>query len=78
MFTSLYEYDEEKHIKNEKKISYEDGVRDGVDQGIKQGIKQGFDQRKNDDIEKLAAHYISRNPELSPEIARKMAEEILG
>ena len=74
MFTSLYEYDEEKHIKNEKKISYEDGVRDGVDQGI----KQGFDQRKNDDIEKLAAHYISRNPELSPEIARKMAEEILG
>ena len=25
MFTSLYEYDEEKHIKNEKKISYEDG-----------------------------------------------------
>ena len=74
MFTSLYEYDEEKHIKNEKKISYEDGVRDGIDQGI----KQGFDQRKNDDIEKLAAHYISRNPELSPEIARKMAEEILG
>ncbi len=29
MHTSLYEYDEEKHIKNEKKISYEDGVHDG-------------------------------------------------
>ena len=28
MFTSLYEYDEEKHIKNEKKISYDDGVND--------------------------------------------------
>ncbi len=74
MFTSLYEYDEEKHIKNEKKISYEDGVRDGIDQGI----KQGFDQRKSDAIEKLAAHYISQNPELSPEEARKMAEKIIG
>ena len=70
MFTSLYEYDEEKHIKNEKKISYEDGVRDGIDQGIKQG--------KSDAIEKLAAHYISQNPELSPEEARKMAEKIIG
>ena len=74
MFTSLYEYDEEKHIKNEKKISYEDGVRDGFGQGIKQGIGQG----KSDAIEKLAAHYISQNSELSPEEARKMAEKIIG
>ena len=74
MFTSLYEYDEEKHIKNEKKISYEDGVCDGFGQGIKQGIEQG----KSDAIEKLAAHYISQNPELSPKEARKKAVEILG
>ena len=86
MFTSLYEYDEEKHIKNEKKISYEDGVRDGFGQGIKQGfaqgieqgIEQGIGQGKSDAIEKLAAHYISQNPELSPEEARKMAEKIIG
>ena len=82
MFTSLYEYDEEKHIKNEKKISYEDGVRDGFGQGIKQGITQGIEQGigqgKSDAIEKLAAHYISQNPELSPEEARKMAEKIIG
>ncbi len=70
MFTSLYEYDEEKHIKNEKKISYEDGVRDGIDQGIKQG--------KSDAIEKLATHLVSRDSELSPEEARKKAVEILG
>ena len=57
MFTSLYEYDEEKHIKNEKKISYEDGVSDSV--------------------EKLASHYISQNPGLSIDEARKMAEAIL-
>ena len=78
MFTSLYEYDEEKHIKNEKKISYEDGVRDGFGQGIKQGIEQGIGQGKSDAIEKLAAHYISQNSELSPEEARKKAVEILG
>ena len=70
MFTSLYEYDEEKHIKNEKKISYEDGVRDGVDQGIKQG--------KSDAIEKLVTHLVSQDSELSPEEARKKAVEILG
>ena len=78
MFTSLYEYDEEKHIKNEKRISYEDGVRDGFGQGIKQGIEQGIGQGKSDAIEKLAAHYIFQNPELSPEEARKMAEKIIG
>ena len=54
MHTSLYEYDEEKHIKNEKKISYEDGVRNG----------------KSDSIEKLASHLASQDSELSLEEAR--------
>ena len=62
MHTSLYEYDEEKHIKNEKKISYEDGVRDG----------------KSDSIEKLASHLASQDSELSLEEARKKAMTILG
>ncbi len=62
MHTSLYEYDEEKHIKNEKKISYEDGVRDG----------------KSDSIEKLASHFVSQDSELSLEEARKKAMAILG
>lgn len=62
MHTSLYEYDEEKHIKNEKKISYEDGVRNG----------------KSDSIEKLASHLASQDSELSLEEARKKAMTILG
>ena len=66
MHTSLYEYDEEKHIKNEKKISYEDGVHDGVD------------QEKRDAIEKLASHFVSQDSELSLEEARKKAMTILG
>ena len=62
MHTSLYEYDEEKHIKNEKKISYEDGVRDG----------------KSDSIEKLASHLAYQDSEISLEEARKKAMAILG
>ncbi len=36
----LEEYDEEKHIQNEKAISYEDGLNDGIKQGLEQGIEQ--------------------------------------
>ena len=39
----LEEYDEELHIRNEKEISYEDGLQDGIQQGIEQGIEQGID-----------------------------------
>ena len=35
----LEEYDEELHIRNEKEISYEDGLHDGIQQGIVQGIE---------------------------------------
>lgn len=31
---SIFEYNEEQHIKNEKKIAYEDGLRTGIEQGI--------------------------------------------
>ncbi len=34
----LEEYDEELHIRNEKEISYEEGLEQGVQQGIKQGV----------------------------------------
>ena len=40
----LEEYDEELHIKNEKEISFEDGLRQGMQQGIDQGIQQGMIQ----------------------------------
>ena len=32
----LEEYDEAKHIENEKAISYEDGLKAGIEQGIEQ------------------------------------------
>ncbi len=37
----LYEYDEQRHIENEKKISKEEGREEGREEGIKEGIKEG-------------------------------------
>lgn len=36
---SIFEYNEEQHIKNEKKIAYEDGLHAGIEQGIEQGME---------------------------------------
>ena len=50
----LEEYDEELHIKNEKEISFEDGLRQGMQQGIDQGIQQGMIQGMQQGQETLA------------------------
>ena len=36
---SIFEYNEEQHIKNEKKIAYEDGLHAGIEQGIERGME---------------------------------------
>lgn len=38
---SIFEYDEEKHIKNEKEISYQEGRKSGIAEGHKSGIAEG-------------------------------------
>ena len=38
---SIFEYDEEKHIKNEKEISYQEGRKSGIAEGRKSGIAEG-------------------------------------
>ncbi len=35
----LEEYNEELHIRNEKEISYEEGLEQGVQQGIQKGVE---------------------------------------
>ncbi len=39
----LEEYNEELHIRNEKEISYEEGLERGLEQGMQQGLEQGAD-----------------------------------
>lgn len=38
---NIFEYDQEKHIRMEKKESYEEGVQDGEERGEKRGIQIG-------------------------------------
>ena len=40
----LTEYNAERHIKNEKKRSYEEGVKKGIKEGIEKGIEKGLEQ----------------------------------
>ncbi len=44
---SIFEYDEEKHLRNER----EEGIRLGIEQGIEQGVKQGIEQGVKQGIE---------------------------
>ncbi len=54
----LTEYDEELHIKNEKAISYEDGMKVGWEGGMKEGweggMKEGWEGGKKEGWNLLA------------------------
>ena len=41
---SIYEYNEEKHMRQEREAGREEGRKTGIEEGRKQGIKEG--QRK--------------------------------
>ena len=41
---SIYEYDEEKHMRMERESSFADGLKQGIQQGIQQGVQQGLQQ----------------------------------
>ena len=38
---SLYEYDEERHMRQEREASREEGIKQGIKEGRKEGIKEG-------------------------------------
>ena len=64
----LTEYNAERHIKNEKKLSYEEGVEKGIEKGIEKGLERGiraFITEKEEEeagktiiIEKLQKHFM--------------------
>lgn len=51
---------------------------DLIEEGRVEGFEEGREVEKNSNIEKLAAHYVSENKDLTMEEARKMAKAILG
>ena len=64
----LTEYNAERHIRNEKKLSYEEGVKEGIEKGMEQGLEQGIkafiaekeeeNADKNIIIEKMQRHFL--------------------
>ena len=41
---SIFEYDEERHIRNEKELSYREGHKQGHKTGVKEGHKIGVEE----------------------------------
>ncbi len=62
----LTEYNAERHIKNEKKLSYEEGVEKGIEKGMEKaaGIKAFITEKEEEEagktiiIEKLQKHFM--------------------
>ena len=50
---SIFEYDEEKHIKNEKEISYKEGHKSGLEEGHKSGLEEGHKSGLEEGEERL-------------------------
>ena len=41
---SIFEYDQEKHIKQEKEESWEDGYNEGMERGMECGMERGLER----------------------------------
>ena len=60
----LTEYNAERHIKNEKKLSYEEGVEKGIEKGLERGIRAIITEKEEEEagktiiIEKLQRHFM--------------------
>ncbi len=41
---SIFEYDEEKHMRTVRSEGYEDGLEDGIERGIERGVERGIER----------------------------------
>ena len=58
--TSIFEYDQEKHIRMEKKESYEEGVQDGEERGIQIGEERGIQIGEQSLLTKLVGSKVKK------------------
>ena len=71
---SIFEYDEEKHMKTVREEGYEDGVNWGLERGIEEGIEQGINQKEHQVICNMLQH--NQPPELISQFVEKPVEYI--
>ena len=67
---SIYEYDEEKHMRQEREASWEEGREAGKAEGIEEGIKRG----KQELLKRLVQKKFVKGKSIS-EIAEELEEE---
>ena len=58
-------------------VIFEKGMAQGLSQGISEGLSQGIEKTRKDDIEQLAAYFMSQNPEMTRDEAIEQASLIL-
>ena len=76
---SIYEYDQEKHIRMERQDAWEDGMQEGRREGIKEGELRGRNAQLSELIKKKLARgkSISRIAEELEETEERIQELIL-
>ena len=79
---SIYEYDEEKHMRQEREASWEEGREvgreegrvQGREEGIEEGIEKGIKKGKQEILERLIQKKLVKGKSIS-EIAEELEEE---
>lgn len=68
---SIYEYDQEKHIRMERQDAWEEGVEAGRREGIKEGIKEGELRGRNVQLREQIKKKLDKGKSIS-----RIAEEL--
>ena len=77
---SIYEYDEEKHMRQEREASWEEGREEGIEEGIKKGKQELLERLiqkklvKGKSISEISEE-LEEEEEVIAEMIREMGEE---
>lgn len=74
---SIFEYDQEKHMRQEREAAWkagmEEGMRSGIEKGRRSGIKEGISQGKEEFLKTLIQRKLAKNKSIA-EIAAELEE----
>ena len=71
---SIYEYDQEKHLRQEREAAWEDGRKNGHAEGLAEGLTKGEQSGKEEKVKELIQKKILKG-KTTAEIAEALEEE---
>ena len=71
---SIYEYDEERHIRQEREDAWEEGERIGLERGRQEGERIGLEKGRKESRLELIRKKLEKGKSV-PEIAEALEEE---